>query len=331
MRRTNGDGSVFKLSGNRRKPWAVRITIGFTDEGKQKYKYISYHESKTKAKAALREWLVNPTEIDKRNTFKTTFEEWIEKSELKQGTINNHNSAFGRLKVLHKRPIAEITLKELENAISGHVPTAQNSMRKTIRCVFKYAMKYGYTEKNPSIYLEVEKHTNKKKINIFTPEEVEELWRNVGQRPFDDMPLFLLYTGLRISELLNIKISEVDLENRTFNITDSKTKNGIRIVPIHDRIFPLIQKRYDENASYLFRNRLGGGQVNYTNFIKRYWYLEHTRHEARHTFVSEITKCVDDRIIIKLLVGHSKKDITDHYTHRTIEELHEAINKLEYV
>lgn len=331
MRRANGDGSVFKLSGNRRKPWAVRITVGFTDEGKQQYKYLSFHESKTKAKTALREWLVNPTEIDKRNTFKTTFEEWIEKSELKQGTINNHNSAFGRLKCLHKRPIAEITLKELENAISGNVPTAQASMRKTIRCVFKYAMKYGYTEKNPSIYLEVEKHTNKKEINIFTPEEVEELWRNVGQRPFDDMPLFLLYTGLRISELLNIKTSEVDLENKTFNITDSKTKNGIRIVPIHDKIFPLVQKRYDKDTVYLFRNRLGGGQVNYTNFIRRYWYLEHTRHEARHTFVSGITKCVDDRLIIKLLVGHSKKDITDHYTHRTIEELHEAINKLEYV
>ena len=134
----------------------------------------------------------------------------------------------------------------------------------------------------------------------------------------------------RISELLNIQTSEVDIENRIFNITDSKTKNGIRIVPIHDKIFPLVQKRFNGDAKYLFHNKFVNTKVNYSNFIRRYWYLEHTRHEARHTFVSGITKCVDDRLIIKLLVGHSKKDITDHYTHRTIEELTAAINLLEY-
>ena len=43
MRNPNGYGSVFKLSGNRRKPFAVRITKGWTDEGKRIYKYLSYH------------------------------------------------------------------------------------------------------------------------------------------------------------------------------------------------------------------------------------------------------------------------------------------------
>ena len=53
MRNPNGYGSVFKLSGNRRKPFAVRITKGYTDEGKQTYKYLSYHITRRETMQAL--------------------------------------------------------------------------------------------------------------------------------------------------------------------------------------------------------------------------------------------------------------------------------------
>ncbi len=52
MKRENGFGCVFKLGGKRRKPYAVRVTVGFED-GKQKTRYISYHETKEAAEAAL--------------------------------------------------------------------------------------------------------------------------------------------------------------------------------------------------------------------------------------------------------------------------------------
>lgn len=41
IRRGNGEGSTIKLSGKRRKPYAVRVTVGWTADGKQKYKYVS--------------------------------------------------------------------------------------------------------------------------------------------------------------------------------------------------------------------------------------------------------------------------------------------------
>ena len=53
MRNPNGYGSVFKLSGNRRKPFAVRITKEWTDEGKRIYKYLSYHITRKEAMQAL--------------------------------------------------------------------------------------------------------------------------------------------------------------------------------------------------------------------------------------------------------------------------------------
>ena len=60
MRIGNGDGSIIKLSGKRRRPYAVRVNIGWTDTGKQKYQYLSYHEKITDAKTALREYLLQP-------------------------------------------------------------------------------------------------------------------------------------------------------------------------------------------------------------------------------------------------------------------------------
>lgn len=326
--RGNGEGSIFKLSGKRKRPYAVRLTVGWTEEGKQKYKYLSYHETKKEANAALREYMVNPYNLEKQ-TLKTVFEGWFEKAELKEGTAYNHNNSFKKLDHLHNKEISKITLKDLEDALASYKPTVQVTIRKTLRNCFKYALKHDYVTKDVTQHLEVEKHTNVKDINIFTVEEINALWDAVGSSYYDDVPLLLLYTGLRISELLNLKTSEVDLENGFFNITDSKTKNGIRALPIHKKIMPLIKKRHNPDNLYLIVNK-NKNQVDYTNFIRYHWKVNHTRHEARHTFVSYLTKCVDDRATIKQIVGHSKKDITERYTHRTLEELTKAINKLEY-
>lgn len=328
-KRANGDGSITKLSGNRRKPWAVRVTVGWNEKGKQQIKYVGTYATKAEAKTALRNYLLNPYNLDKV-TFEAVFNGWIAKADLKEGTLYNHNNAFGKMKRLYKKEISKITLKDLEDLIAPYKPTVQGSMRKTMRVMYKYAMKHDYVQKDITQHLEIAEHTNVKEINIFTPQEIQELWNNVGTEYFDDMPLILLYTGLRISELLNIKIEDINIPERYIFIPDSKTKNGIRKVPIHEKIVPLLEKRYNEEQTYLFLNPRSKKQQTYTNFIKNHWKLEHTRHEARHTFVSAITKVVPDRIIIKLIVGHSKGDITDKYTHRDFSELLEAINKVQY-
>lgn len=46
MKNPNGYGSVFKLGGNRRRPWCARVTIGWSDDGKQQYKNIGYYEER---------------------------------------------------------------------------------------------------------------------------------------------------------------------------------------------------------------------------------------------------------------------------------------------
>ena len=93
MRRANGEGSIFKLSGKRRKPWAVRITVGYEDTGKQIYKYVGYYPTKTEAKAAMREYLTNPFNLDHKSTkLKDVYDRWSDHSDLAQTTLQSYGS-----------------------------------------------------------------------------------------------------------------------------------------------------------------------------------------------------------------------------------------------
>ena len=56
MKNPNGYGSIYKLSGKRRKPYIVRRTIGWSDDGKQLYQTIGYYETRPLAMNALAEY-----------------------------------------------------------------------------------------------------------------------------------------------------------------------------------------------------------------------------------------------------------------------------------
>lgn len=325
MRRGNGEGSIFKLSGKRRKPYAVRITTGYTDEGKQKYKYIGYYEKITEAKAALREYLVNPSgETVASQTFKEVFDAMIEKSKFSSGTIQQYTSGFNQLSEFHNRQISFITLGELEDVIEDQVPSAQARIKKTLNNIYKHALKYEYVTRNLADFIDIETQQAKER-NPFTIEEINELWKNPEE---NDITLILLYTGMRISELLGLECKNINLEDKTIYIEKTKTAAGTRYIPIHTNILPFVEKRLNDGNKYLITNNKK--PIAYSTFLQRHWKSDHTIHETRHTFVTHISKCSTDNIAIKKIVGHALSDITEHYTHRTIEELHQTMEKLEY-
>ena len=70
MKNANGTGSIIKLSGNRRRPYAVKITTGYTVEGKQVRKIIGYFSSKKEALNCLLEFNQNKNMFLNDITFK---------------------------------------------------------------------------------------------------------------------------------------------------------------------------------------------------------------------------------------------------------------------
>jgi len=76
MRLPNGYGSITKLSGNRRKPYIVRLTTGYDDEGRQLRKVLGYFATRKAALEALAAYSENPYDID---ASKITFSQLYEK------------------------------------------------------------------------------------------------------------------------------------------------------------------------------------------------------------------------------------------------------------
>lgn len=149
----------------------------------------------------------------------------------------------------------------------------------------------------------------------------------------------LIYNGCRISELLNLKTADVDIDRKMIIIRDAKTAAGDRRIPIHDKLLNLYGEFYNEENEYFLTNPNTGKKYSYENFRDSYfdqlrdlygWDSCITPHALRKTFSSMLKKAKVDSTYQKLLLGHEGAlDLTEKvYTHVDDEQLIEAVNKL---
>ncbi|MFI3254573.1 MAG: tyrosine-type recombinase/integrase [Eubacteriales bacterium] len=164
---------------------------------------------------------------------------------------------------------------------------------------------------------------------VFTQQERNLIWekRNID---WMDSLLVFLYTGFRISELLELKKEQVNLENETLT-GGKKTKAGKnRIIPIHSKILPLITQRMKMDGEFLFT--MNGEQCTDSQYrtvwkrLMKELNMEHTPHECRHTFRSLLDSAGANPVCIDRLMGHKSLGVGERiYTHKSIEELKENI------
>lgn len=335
MRRGNGEGAIMKLGGKRRRPWAARVTVGYESDGKQLFKYVGYYATKTEAKNALREYLINPFNLDHKNTkLQHVFNQWSKTSDLADTTLRSYQSAFNQAKLLHNMNMRDIKAIHIEKQMDEMKPHMRSVFKNAMGKVYAYAVRHEIVDKDIMGLISVKtSHIPTKEKSPFTVDEINKL--KSFRHPLNDTAIILLYTGLRITELLEIKRENVFLEER-YMIGGTKTEAGKnRIIPIHDEIFNLIKKRYEDGHKYLItRNKkkenYGTYRIHYWNKMNSALGFKHTPHDARHTFTTFADKCGMNKVALKRILGHTLSDITDHYTHKTVSELLHEVNKLEY-
>lgn len=336
MRLPNGCGGVVNLGKKRRRPFAARITAGWTDEGKAIYKYIGYYAKKTEALQALAEYNNNPYDIDSRNlTFEEVYNMWAERSlkNVSKSKLTCYTTAFANCSSVHKIKIKELKAPHMQKAVDKckkRSLSTLNNIKILFNQVCKFALENDFISKDYSQFVSISNTNDKKVKNEFTEEEIAVLWENTDNF-YVKLALVLIYTGFRINELLQIKNENVDIEN-DFIRGGLKTKAGInRLVPIHPKIKPFIQELYSHENTYLYDNN--GNVFKYqdikVNFVKTLSAvnINHTPHETRHTTASLLDKYGANPISIKKILGHSTQDLTSSvYIHKNLEELKKAIN-----
>jgi len=339
MRLPNGYGSIYKLSGNRRRPFIVRKTVNWdSDTGKQMYQTIGYYENRPKAIAALAEFNKNPYTIEASTiTFAEVYKKWSGRrlEKLSDSNVRAYKMAYNLSISLYDLKFVDIRTEHLQDIIDdcGKGYDTLRKIRVLFNQLYDYAMEHDIVTKKYADYIEMPEKEDTGSRMPFTNDEIKILWDNVDRMNFIDTILMMIYTGLRIGELLLIKNSNVHFDKRYMKggIKTAAGKN--RIIPINKKILPIIKERFDQGHEFLvvnFRNE----QMKYDNYYKEKWMpiieqleMNHTPHDCRHTCATLLDNAEANKLSIKRILGHASQDITDKiYTHKDIEELIKAID-----
>lgn len=339
MRNENGYGSIVcldKSGKKRRKPWAVRITTGWKG-GKQVRKYLGYYKTQKEALIALAEYHKNEVNFDMSNfTLQEVWDRWfegVEKKDLSRSVLANHKMAYDRLDKLLNVKVKDIKTAHIQAWLDNlDIKTStKGKVRSTVKQVFDYAVQNDIIRKNYVDFVEVKGKVEKVGA-IFTDDEIKTLWENVND-PIAREVIILIYTGMRIGEMLAISKDNIFLD-KGYMIGGNKTEAGKdRVIPIHDRILPLVKEQLGDNQWLVQSSR--GLPRSYTNASIKFKKLfddlgiKHRIHDTRKTCISLMHSAGIPMETIRIIVGHSGEGVTEKvYLYKQTDELVRVVNTM---
>jgi integrase/recombinase XerD len=244
----------------------------------------------------------------------TQFEEFLGKSVIKA----NSDDVIEFLSTLKKT--------EDENIVNQRT---LNRKLSSINAFFKFAYKKEWTDNKLKIkQLKIPKQLPK----FLTNNEIEEALKNIDSDNWLSLRdkaliLFLYATGLRVSEAMDAKKS--DIEEGWIRVRSGKGDKE-RLVPI---AMPALNALNDylfkrpHTSDYLFINSRGGRLSRISAFHITKKYLNVSPHVLRHSFATSLILGGADLRVVQELLGHSSMLTTQIYTHIQKENLFETVEK----
>ena len=384
VKRSNGDGSITKQKRKNGYYYLGTITVGYDDEGTQirrtfgSYRRAEVVEKMNEAKYEINKGLyLDPDEV----SFEEFYYQWIfnyKKHEVSPHTFDKYltnynlrikNSSIGRMK------IQDIRSNHLQKFFIGRLETGDSiSVLKRllihIKSCFNYAIEENIIIRDPtiSVRLPVTVDTKENKIKVFSAIEQEKIISSLTNTVVDRMILFSFGTGLRLSEALGLKWSDIEGSNLyvtrqykyepiidsdgnrtwTHNYKPLKTKSSIRTIPLPVNIQNMLKQHYKDQ---LLEKMYMGTKYNENEVIFADEYgnpIEQKRptrrlnklckdldipkrgyHALRHSYATRLFELGVDVKTVQSLLGHSDLSTTNNiYVHVMDEVKLKAVEKL---
>lgn len=341
MRFPNNYGSIIKLSGKRRKPYAVRITAGnelITEDGKervrQKYKYLGYFEKRTDAILFLSNYnagfrVKEHRSLQKAPTFADVYKMWMDDREsrnsLSQGLKTAYGAAFNKYKDIHDKKIANIRLPDVQPILDANRDMSESTVRNmmvVIHGIYHHAKRYDFVDNDFTGLLIASGQKSKPIHSSFTEAEIKALWKR-SDEPMAQYALVMIYTGMRPIEATRVSPDDINLEERYLR-GGVKTEAGKdRVIPIHEKIVPIIEQKM--SGPRLFKPIKAAAFKAWMSDAG----MSHLPHDGRHTCATLLEAAGVPLNRRKLILGHKITDITEGtYTHLKPSDLVAEINKI---
>jgi integrase/recombinase XerC len=220
-----------------------------------------------------------------------------------------------------------------------------NRKLSSLKSFFKYQVRTGVLEQTPLTNVIAPK--SGKRLPVFVPEADLAKLLNTLQSSADDwkslnarMLLTLFYfTGMRLSELINLKERQVDKSNKTIKILGKGNKE--RVLPVSGELLALIEeynaakrKEFGNSEEFLLVTEKGKKIYPKYAYLLTQQYLgtiktleKTSPHVLRHSFATHLTNQGAPLNAVKELLGHASLASTQVYTHNSIEKLKEVYKK----
>lgn len=340
MRKPNGYGSIKKLSGNRRRPFVFVISV----EGKQKP--VQYFTTQVEAEIFQADY--NKLHFHRslpahQITLAELYHRWLPahtaNTNPSQSTLDSYTNSFKHLVPLHYEPIQNLKYADYQKILdsmrkSGLSYSSCKKVRSLISLLEKYAVKIELINKCYAPLLSIGKNKAVRPHYPFSRQKINLLWVHCDE-PGVDTVLILLYTGMRVGEMLALQKTDVNIRQGYIRITKSKTASGIRTIPIHHRISPLIVRRMKSSGSSLIADS-EGKQYDYSCYCIIWRSVMqiikangHTTHDCRHTVATLLDNTGANETAKRRILGHAGGDVTERvYTHKGLRQLRKCIELL---
>jgi len=202
-----------------------------------------------------------------------------------------------------------------------------------LKHMFTKAVEWGLVSSNPvkKVKLFPEKPN---KLRVLSNDEFEKLY-NVSSDFLKPILVIAINTGLRRSEILNLRWEDINFKEGFIYISDSKN-NDSRVIPINQTLRERLELLKNKSTGdYLFS--YGDSAEPVKSIKKGFWAalrrsgIDHCRfHDLRHTFASRLVMSGVDIVTVKELMGHKDIKMTMRYSHPTPEHKKQAVERLNF-
>lgn len=358
MKNPPGYGSIVDLGKGRRRPIAVRVPNGkkFNKQGKEiiDYKYLGYFERTKQGKQEAQIMLANynagiSIEITPSGacpTFGELADIWlarhldnvrIRKGEVSAQLEQSYRAAIKRCSPIHGKAIDHIRYQDIQDIADQSKSMSAstiNNLKTALYGIFDLARKQKYIETNFINDVEFLYRKSSQGIHgAFTREEVNTLWKH-SQDYNIRIVLIMIYTGMRIEEIMRIKKADVHMDEKYMTGGVKTAAGKSRTIPLADKIYPYVQELMKSSGDYLLDNN--GHRYSRSGFLSFIWapamqiiQADHLPHDTRYTCASMMDRAGVNENAKRTILGHVKDGVTNKvYVQKDLQDLLDAINMI---
>lgn len=336
-RRPGGAGTIWKIKGREKKPWAARIMISGDNH------YLGTFATKLEAQLAIDKAVREPQAL---NVITVTVGEakdlWLETHgpTVTKKAHEQYKSAWNYLKLLENMPLRNLRTDALQKIIDemaklGKARSTCEKVKQLASQICKWGLKNDVLSKNYAEFLTLPKGKNPDKTP-FSDEELVKMWqiyeekrdRRIGEI------LLMCYTGFRINEFLSLR--KEDYYDGCLHGGSKTEKGRNRTVPVPEFVKPILEEML-KNESDLITPTPTGKEYDENNYrqrrfkkaLKEYELPPLTPNSTRHTYATISVEAGMDKKALQDIIGHEKFETTANiYTHVDVKWLIEQSDKI---